>query len=373
MYFFLRNWNICVLFILISCHSKSQDQMPTDNCLVFDEAPKNLSSIVNIAAPNEPGERLTVKGTVFQSDGKTPARNVVMYFYHTNTKGIYAKRGSEDRSSFAWWHGYHRGWLRTNERGEYTIHTVKPSPYPTRIEPAHIHCLVKSPEQKLCYYIGDFVFKNDPLANEHYWYNVERNGHRRYGGMELVKRNGVWEGKRDINLYPQYDKIAINSGLNIGENCPAFDPKHVTGPDKGSQACPMCKYGYRQGLMAWINNDNWQNVTALAQYMEQQIQLKGLNNVRAFIIYIKPAKMNDTEAENKLRTLAGTARLKNVALLYVPSATDKTSSFLYRINPDPTIKNTLFIYKRRQVHSKFINFEASGPNLNMLLDKLNQP
>lgn len=41
----------------------------------------------------------------------------------------------------------------------------------------------------------------------------------------------------------------IQSGLNVGDESPAFDPQHAWGPDKGSHACPMCKYGYHPGVM----------------------------------------------------------------------------------------------------------------------------
>jgi hypothetical protein len=31
---------------------------------------------------------------------------------------------------------------------------------------------------------------------------------------------------------------APESGLAIGDRVPAFHPKHVTGPDKGTEECP---------------------------------------------------------------------------------------------------------------------------------------
>ena len=33
---------------------------------------------------NEPGPKMIVSGIVYQRDGKTPAKDVVIYFYHTD-------------------------------------------------------------------------------------------------------------------------------------------------------------------------------------------------------------------------------------------------------------------------------------------------
>ncbi|MBI3268632.1 MAG: hypothetical protein HYZ53_06390 [Planctomycetes bacterium] len=31
----------------------------------------------------------------------------------------------------------------------------------------------------------------------------------------------------------------VQSGKNVGENLPAYDPTHIAGPDKGSNKCPV--------------------------------------------------------------------------------------------------------------------------------------
>ena len=62
-------------------------------------------------------------------------------------------------------------------------------------------------------------------------------------------------------------------------------------------------------------------------------------------------------------------------MLYVPSLTDKQTSYLYRINPNT--RNTLLIYNKRRVVDKFVNLSAltqkgSYENLNNLLASINQ-
>ncbi|MGH7560639.1 MAG: intradiol ring-cleavage dioxygenase [Gemmatimonadales bacterium] len=150
-----------------------------------------------ISSPDEPGERLVLTGRVFKPDGRTPAPGVVVYAYHTNAQGVYPTRGNErgwDRR-----HGYLRGWVRTNERGEYRFETIRPGPYPGRRDPAHIHMTVKEPGRRE-YWIDEVVFADDPRVDEAY--RAAQSGR---GGLGLVRLTrdgdaGPWLARRDIIL-----------------------------------------------------------------------------------------------------------------------------------------------------------------------------
>lgn len=374
---------IAVSILLSACQSNGQVERASnanttafnheDVSGVFNEVEPNHSHVANIASKSEPGERLRITGIVYESDGKTPAKNVQMYFYHTDAKGIYAKKGTEPRNSFAWWHGYNRGSLTTNDKGEYEINTIKPAPYPARVEPAHIHVIVKSPMQKAAYDIGAITFKGDPLATEEYWYKVEQNGHPRDGGVALTKTaQGILEGKMNYVLYAQFDNASTNSGLLPGEECPAFSPQHAFGPDKGSSACPMCKYGYKQGIMAWVNTDDWSETAKLGRFLEAKILEKGLKNMRAFIIYMNPKRLPPADVSSTLNVFAKNAGLKNVALLYISSPDDPKTSHLYRLNSNKEVRNTVFVYKGRRVADTFVNIDYSTESLAALMKRLNQ-
>jgi protocatechuate 3,4-dioxygenase, beta subunit len=202
---------LCLIFCIVACGQTTDKQTsktssisepPTCDCCVFDEKRKSSGHQLKIASDTATGQRIAISGIVFHSDGKTPAADIEVYFYQTDNSGRYSKHGSEDRSSFAWWHGYTRGFLKTNSKGEYEINTIKPSPYPARIEPAHIHSIVKSPEQKGCYYIADFVFTDDILLTPDYWASVSRlwtskgiDDNPDYGGITLTKTSAdLWVG-----------------------------------------------------------------------------------------------------------------------------------------------------------------------------------
>ena len=96
----------------------------------------------------------------------------------------------------------------------------------------------------------------------------------------------------------------LSSGLGIGSEAPAFDPQHVWGPDKGSHACPMCKYGALQGVLLWVNTDDLENAGRIASRLEREIGERDPKRLRAFVIYMNPGGKSIPEVEALLTSLA---------------------------------------------------------------------
>ncbi len=371
-------------YCIVACgqigNQTATSEPPTCDCCVFDEANKTPGHQIKIVADTATGQRIIIRGIVYQSDGKTPAANVQMYFYQTDNSGRYSKHGNEDRKSFAWWHGYTREFLKTNDKGEYEINTIKPTPYPARTEPAHIHCIVKSPKQKRCYYIADFVFTDDELLTPDYWKAVSKfrtsvgiDNNPDYGGVTLNKTSAdLWEGKRDIILLDEYDLPNIQSGNSIGSESPSFIPQHIAGPDKGSHACPMCKYGYHPGVLVFLNTDNdWENVIAICKRLEEESIKRKAQKFKAYLIYTNPAKLPIKDLESKLEKFARSLSIKSMAITYVPSINDKkTEMNLNKINPKT--KTTIIVYNNRMVFDKFVDFIPTGKNFNLLFNSVEE-
>lgn len=169
--------------------AQSADLLPACEWCGTAEAPAELGPRVTIAEESEPGERLVIRGTVFEPDGATPASGVLLYLYHTNVDGIYPKRGDETGNARR--HGYLRGWLRTDGRGAYAIETILPGNYPGRDAAAHIHVTVQESDGTPEYWLPSFKFADDPhLDEDPDSPNV----------LELERRDGAWHGRRDIVL-----------------------------------------------------------------------------------------------------------------------------------------------------------------------------
>lgn len=352
---------------------------PCEGCEAIHESPipfHQLPRSVMLPDFNDPGPKIEISGIVYQRDGMTPARDVVLYVYHTNQKGVYPSKGNE--KGWAKRHGYIRGWVKTDANGYYQFKTLRPAPYPDLGEPAHIHLTVKEPN-KTEYYLDDYLFADDPLLPK------TSNASPR-GGNGVVKllapdKDGVQHATRHIILglnvtnYPYTGLPKLKSGLDIGANCPAFDPLHLSGADVEKTACPMCKYGQGQGIMVWFNHTNVDQMQQFVQSLETEMRAKGESKLRVFLIYMNPMykdNPNVTAADilkGKLKKWADEQGLKKVALTWIPSPVDKETAGLYNINP--RAKNTVFVYKRRTIAAKWVNVEYDHKTLKEILNALN--
>ena len=182
----------------LSAQPASQRALPPSECEGCGawDAPKSLSWSTRIAPPGEPGTPLVVSGVVYRPDGRTPAAGVLVYAYHTNAAGVYPRGGTG--TGHAQRHGRLRAWIRTDSAGRYQFTTIRPAPYPSRGEPAHIHLTVTPPggEER---WVDAIEFDDDPLLTAE-----QRTRRQKLGGSGIVRvtrdRNGVERATRDIRL-----------------------------------------------------------------------------------------------------------------------------------------------------------------------------
>lgn len=163
--------------------------------MMFDGIPESITSIGLLVVPDEPGEPLSIRGIIFKKDGKTPATDVILYVYQTDSKGLYTKGKNQTQAVR---HGHIRGWISSNSKGEYEIKTIRPASYPNSNSPQHIHPIIYEPA-KGYYWIDEYMFEDDPLLTTNVKSKVSNRGGS--GIIKLTKdRDGVWQGKRDIIL-----------------------------------------------------------------------------------------------------------------------------------------------------------------------------
>lgn len=192
---------------------------PCEGCEAIYESPvpfEAMNEVDTLPIFSEQGPKLMISGTVYKSDGKTPAPDVVLYVYQTDQTGKYRITGKE--KGWGRRHGSIRGWMKTNKRGEYKFYTVRPASYSQTGPPAHIHVTVKEPDKNE-YYIDDFHFSDDP------WLTAEMKQEQRSRGgngiLTLEKKGDLFYGKRDIFLgknvtdYPTASS-RLQAGLMVG-------------------------------------------------------------------------------------------------------------------------------------------------------------
>jgi len=171
---------------------------PCEGCEAIYECPVPFNRLPDTdTLPDffSPGSRIEISGTVYLADGITPAKDVVLYFYHTDQTGIYPRRG--DEKGWARRHGYLRGWVKTGSTGFYRFYTLRPAPYPGRKDPAHIHIIVKEPGVRE-YWIDEFLFDDDPLLTPEKRRDCENRGGS--GILTLSRKNGLSRYIRPVYL-----------------------------------------------------------------------------------------------------------------------------------------------------------------------------
>jgi protocatechuate 3,4-dioxygenase beta subunit len=110
-----------------------------------------------LAAADEPGPRLLVRGHLFAPDGERPAAGAILYAYQTDVTGVYNReRGAAPRL---------RGYMRTDAEGRFEYDTIRPGSYPGTRVPAHVHHHAWGggwPAQ----WLGELNFADDPFLGD---------------------------------------------------------------------------------------------------------------------------------------------------------------------------------------------------------------
>ena len=198
---------IIILVVTIfasSCGSSQNNNQPSSRLVggpcegceaIFEYGDKKLTSVDTLPDFNEQGLKIKVTGIIYNENG-SPAKDVILYIYHTNQNGIYATKGGE--KGWVKRHGYIRGWVKTDENGGYTFYTLKPGLYPDRSSPAHIHPTILEPNGKY-YWLESYHFKGDSLLTEkEISPKAPRGGS--IGILTLTKQGDIMVGTRDIIL-----------------------------------------------------------------------------------------------------------------------------------------------------------------------------
>lgn len=121
------------------------------------DRPRVLPSSGRIAPAAEPGTPLVIQGRVFQRDGQTPAPNIIVFAYHTDATGHYDAPSAGPHS----WRL--RGWAKTGADGRFELATIRPAPYPSHTQAAHVHLSLEGPGVPR--QSAGLVFEGDPLLS----------------------------------------------------------------------------------------------------------------------------------------------------------------------------------------------------------------
>lgn len=341
--------------------------------LMYIGMPEKITSEHTGIGWTEGKQKLILTGKVYQINGKTPAPNVIIYYWHTDDKGLYSS--TSDTPAEVKEHGKLRGWVKSDENGNYKIKTSRPAAYPNQDIPQHIHLSIKEPDINNAYF-ADLYFDDDPLYLKH----KKRYGKIDRAGTELLrvvldKNCEVAEHNIVLGLnIPNYPSNAITenqSGLKIGEDQPSFIPYHAFGQDKGTRACPVCKYGRYHGIVFFVgDNPKWDDIKKWLNYLDKESMTRE-KYLKAYFVYGNSKNYSRQARQTDLEKIGTELRLQKIALTFVPSFTDSESE-VHLNNINPKAENTLVIYRHRTIVDKYVNLKPTEENLKKISEALNR-
>lgn len=172
---------------------------------IYDHSEKLLNNTDTIPGFEAKLHKLKITGTIYESDGVTPAKNVILFIEQADDNGDYQIREENNKRYM-----YHRGWVKTDADGHYTFYTfvpgaaIAPITFPRRKGLIKILPTIKE-EGKPEYYLEAFLFDNDPLLTK--------------ACRKRLARKGI-----DCILKPekQGDILVVTKDITLKENTLAY-------------------------------------------------------------------------------------------------------------------------------------------------------
>lgn len=171
------------------------EEIPSDyleRSPVYDYSEHHLNNTDSIPGFETKSAKLKITGTIYQSDGKTPAKNVILFIYQPDENGDYEMEVSNEKRYVK-----NRGWIKTDADGKYTFYTFVPGKYYRSGEFKTIHPVIKEPG-KPEYNFYSFLFDDDPLLTKSCRKKLERKGIDNI--LKLDKKEGLFVATKDIIL-----------------------------------------------------------------------------------------------------------------------------------------------------------------------------
>jgi protocatechuate 3,4-dioxygenase beta subunit len=118
------------------------------------------------------------------------------------------------------------------------------------------------------------------------------------------------------------------------------------------------------------NKPDWDDIKNWLTFLELESVERG-KYLKVYFVYGNEAAYTKEARQKELEDIGRELDLKNIALTFVPSLTDKASEVnLNQINPEEA--NTFIVYRQRAIVAKFIGLEASTENLNLISTTLDK-
>ncbi len=184
----------CIICFYSSINAISAQELNTDNYSpIYDRSEDLLSNTDTIPDYSSKTNKLKLTGTIYMSDGLTPASDVVLFIEQANEVGDFEMRQTGDNPNV-----FHRSWVKTDADGNYTIYTFVPGNDRRYNMLQQIFPIVKEPSKEE-YQLETFLFDEDPLLTKRCRKKIKKNGDETRI-LKLTQEDGILVAQRDIIL-----------------------------------------------------------------------------------------------------------------------------------------------------------------------------
>lgn len=136
----------------------------------------SLDNTATLSGYDTKEEKIKLTGIIYEADGVTPAKDIIVYIEQANEDGEYEIHTHNDKNTVN-----HSATIKTDANGVYTFYTFVPGhtkeklAYRRTQRAQHIHIMVKEP-RKNAYELPAFVFDFDWMVTKAYKKRLERKG-----------------------------------------------------------------------------------------------------------------------------------------------------------------------------------------------------
>lgn len=128
---------------------------------VYDYTELKLNNTDTIPGFESKLNKLKISGVIYENDGVTPAKDVILYIDQADENGDFDLRFHNKKR-----YVYNRGWIKTDADGSYTFYTYVPGNDRRYNQMQQLFPILKEPSKEEAYEIASFLFEDDPFLTK---------------------------------------------------------------------------------------------------------------------------------------------------------------------------------------------------------------
>ena len=144
--------------------------------------------------------KLKLTGVIYQSDGVTPAKDVILFIEQPDEDGDFDLRHADDKR-----YVFHRSWVKTDADGRYTFYTFVPGNDRRYNQMQQIFPIIKETSKEEVQ-LESLLFDEDPMLTKRCRKRIEKKGNPARI-LTTKKEDGILVAEKDIILSDDTEPI----------------------------------------------------------------------------------------------------------------------------------------------------------------------